>query len=131
MNPLIWKLKKALDNIINSDNFIIHVRTEMLGYHVVKALNVKKLPLNILVDIRGTTIEEIEYRLKYGKEKTLYLKYLKYLYQNYRAYTRNNIAFSAVSDSLKSYLTERGYNNYLSTSNIAEDLLLILQKKWN
>lgn len=112
-NPIIWRIKKALDNIINCDNFIIHARTEMLGYHVVKALKKKKLPLNILVDIRGTTIEEIEYRLKYGKEKTLYLKYLKYLYQKLPGfYTRNNIAFSAVSDSLKIYLTEKGYNNY-------------------
>jgi len=112
-NPIIWKIKKILDNIINDNNFIIHVRTEMLGYHVIKALKSNSLPLNILVDIRGTTIEEIDYRVENGKENVLYLKYLKYLYQKLPAfYSKNNIALSAVSESLKSYLLKNGYNNY-------------------
>jgi len=133
-NTINWKLKKAFSNIITDKNFILHVRTEMLGYYVINALNWNKQPLNVLIDIRGTTVEEIDYRLKYGKENNLYLNIIKSSYRKLpNFYHTNNVAISAVSKALKDYLIKNNFNENIEINPnvVAKNFCFDMSKRIN
>lgn len=113
INPLNYRISKVLAKIIYSDQFIIHTRTEIIGYFTINALKKLNLPLNLLVDFRGATKDEIEYRIN-NEKRSIYLELQKYLYPNIEKVLKNNsnIAISAVSNSLKNYL-----NKYINLKN--------------
>ena len=103
INPLNHRISKVLAKIIYSDQFIIHTRTEIIGYFTINALKTEPT-LNLLVDFRGATKDEIEYRIN-NEKRSIYLELQKYLYPNIEKVLKNNsnIAISAVSNSLKNY----------------------------
>ncbi len=115
-NPLQTKIKKVIQKLIIDNNFIIHVRTEMLGYFVINTLKCINKPLNVLIDIRGTTYEEIDYRMKLEKNKPIYSNiYFKLAKKSYKKlplfYAKNNVTISVVSEKLKEYLINNNFNN--------------------
>lgn len=94
---------KLFESIKLDKNFIIHTRIEFLGalsYNAYLKLNNTKP--NLLVDIRGSLIEEVQI---YG-EMNYFLKIVKLL--NYKSKIKkllNNVeAISVVSESLKIYV---------------------------
>jgi hypothetical protein len=117
-NPIYFRLSAQLKSIISSNNFIIHVRTESLGFHVVNSLRKNNLPLNVLCDVRGLTIEELDYRLKnITGIRTLYPKLMKLTYRKLiKFFNTNNISISAVSKELKKYLVQSGIDNYIEVN---------------
>jgi len=109
-NPLNNKIKRQLKKLINGNQFIIHTRTEIIGYYTINALKKLNLPLNLLIDVRGTTLEEIAFRIS-KDNKTLFLKTQKFLYRNIEKTISANrqILLSAVSPGLKNYLLNQKY----------------------
>ena len=96
-------IKNELKKLAINNDFIIHTRSEFLGYLTYKAylkLNSKKP--NILIDIRGSVIEETQI---YGKMNNL-LKFFKLLnYKNNIKEILNNINYiNTVSDELRNYV---------------------------
>lgn len=116
-NPLISKLSKIINGLTLTDRSCFHVRTELLGYFVIKALKKNNLKLNVLVDIRGTFIDELNYKIKNTKNiaisELIYSRIIGALYADLLKYYSKNtrVVFSAVSNKLKQYLIEYGFSN--------------------
>ena len=95
------KIRKQLDAITIDANTIIHVRGEIYGAMVVRYLKKKEKPLNLLVDIRGVNIEEIQ---EYYKRR-LILKFDKInRFKHAYSILRQDIPITVVSTALKNYL---------------------------
>lgn len=108
INPINSRISGILKKILNpNQQHIIHTRTEIIGYYTINALNKINKRLNVLIDFRGTTKEEINFRIDNGK-KSFYLILQKHLYTNILKVLKenSNIIFSSVSNGLKRYLIE-------------------------
>ena len=105
-NYFTYRAIKEKLNLINIDVYtIIHIRGETYGAMVAKYLKKKKKSLNLLVDIRGVSIEEIK---KYYKHN-LILKFDKINRTRHAFYIlKQDIPITVVSPALKEYLI----NNY-------------------
>lgn len=101
----ISSIEKTLKGIENINDYVIHVRNDLLSHYVYKALN--NLGLNsqkILADIRGAGLEQM---LEYSN-RNFFLKKLK-IYQRQRAFKsiEKNNHVSVVSNSLRKYVLKR------------------------
>jgi len=125
INPFYFRLKKLLKLVIKSDDFIIHIRTELVGYYAINILNNLKLPLNILIDVRGVFKEELEFRINEGHYNTIcnHQIILIFLYERiFNVFKKYKIYFSTVSITLKKYLIDKGVKSEISVnSNIANE----------
>lgn len=105
-NFLIRKsLKKTIRELkLDIKKCIFHIRGELIAYHLINSLpDIKE---NILVDIRGTSIEEVrEYYSKNSFQKKLKI----YNYKNALGLLNSFNKISVVSSSLKRYLI-KNYN---------------------
>lgn len=108
----IYSMAKVLRKLDELDSYVFHVRGEVPGYYLLKALKLLRIKKpRLLVDIRGASIEEISY---YSTLPEL-LKRLK-IYLNKKAMSylkRKEVRISAVSKSLKNYLLKRGFSDDL------------------
>jgi len=105
----IMSVRKALKRLnINSSNTIIHIRTEILGYFVLKAVNNLRIPVKILIDIRGDLYDEIVIYYK-----NIFIKLLKVLLLTKTHYylVKANVYISCVSEELKKFMISKySYN---------------------
>jgi glycosyltransferase involved in cell wall biosynthesis len=98
----IWMLKKAFKKNKNdySNKIVIHVRTEILGYYVLKALPFLNTE-NLLIDVRGALYPEIKIYYKWFIVRLLKIWLLN---NAHRCIRKRNVALSCVSNELKKYL---------------------------
>jgi hypothetical protein len=103
----IASLKKKLANIRNKDDYVFHIRNELICYYTYEAL--KKMgadKISIIADIRGAVYEEIS---EYYKGNII-LKELKLLHFARALKSLNNIGcITAVSESLKNHIISNSY----------------------
>lgn len=100
----IISLKNVIKNINGLQNFILHVRNEVLALYVKKAIKPFKINPKLLIDIRGAGYEQLK---EYGGISKLKLFIKKFhrdkVYENVKLI--GNI--SVVSESLKAYVINR------------------------
>jgi len=95
------EMKKILNNLqINFNEVIFHTRGELLAWNLSKIIN-KKYHKNILPDIRGVSIEEVNeyYKINFIFKRLKIFNY-KLALKNLNKYNK----ISVVSNSLKEYL---------------------------
>ena len=99
-----YSLKQGFKKIdLKAGNTIIHVRGDLYGALVARYLSREKLPLRLLVDIRGALSEEYQY---YIKNKWLKSNKQRNALNRY-AYLKKDIPITAVSSTLKEYLVSK------------------------
>ena len=86
-NKWIDSIYKAIREICNINDIVLHVRNEYTGYLVKKTMQKYHLDIPMLIDIRGLVYEELKYQIHFlnGKNKYKFLLqkwYFKKIYKN-------------------------------------------------
>ena len=120
--PIIGRLTtnsiyQALLKINNLENYIIHVRNDVLSHYVYKAVaRLGKTRIRIIADVRGAGFEQIR---EYSKRNVFMLK-LKEIQRKKVYKTLLKIKnVSAVSTALSSYVKDKAKTNRLNISVIS------------
>lgn len=112
-------------------DFFIHTRGELYGAYAKLFLQTNKLPMNLLVDIRGVSIEEVELYMHVNK----FLKKNKisnYLYAYSILKTQPEVNITVVSNTAKKYFVNKyGFNeNFICVHpNIAGEQFVYSEEK--
>ncbi|MDJ0645800.1 MAG: hypothetical protein QNJ57_07455 [Flavobacteriaceae bacterium] len=101
----VKSIKSQLRKIENIDQYVVHVRNDVLAHYVVKAFKSLNLGVHkIIADVRGAGLEQL---LEYSDKSKLFLT-LKRLQRNKVMQSLRSLkALTAVSVSLKNYLKEK------------------------
>lgn len=107
---------KAIKQVNNWENAILHVRSEHLGYLVKKIIIDKNLSNKIIIDIRGIAFEEIDFKI--SRNKGLRKLLLKQQYRYYHSFYKklfddracSQIAITSVSKAINDYI-RKNYPN--------------------
>lgn len=97
-------LKKAIQKLILTKDTVFHVRGEKYGSITTKILKSKQLHRNILVDIRGASIEE--YKQYYSFKGIRLNNKIRNTIKAYRTLKYNSISLTVVSEALKYHLVD-------------------------
>ena len=105
-------IKKALLTASCSQDTVIHVRGDLPGFIVKKAVESMNIFSPILVDMRAVVSEEMKYTLSlvpiYNKLQILLLKlYFESANRSLFVANKNNISISSVSPVINTYLTSK------------------------
>lgn len=118
-NPLINNICEIIKPYIESKSYVLHCRTELVGYYAVKSLKRLNARLNVIVDIRGTTLEEY----KYSTSDIFIIRIIRLmLLKNPLKLINNNneVVVSVVSQSLKNYISKYISNRIIVNPSISD-----------
>lgn len=108
-NKWIDSIYKAIREICNINDIVLHVRNEYTGYLVKKTMQKYHLDIPMLIDIRGLVYEELKYQIHFlnGKNKYKFLLqkwYFKKIYKNLFVKDNMRISISSVSPLINEYI---------------------------
>lgn len=101
----------ALKQVDGLENYILHVRSEYVGYIIKRVVKMYELDIPMLIDIRGVVYEELKYKIPLirGKRKLLSIIqkwHFKKCYNKLFCNDEMNIKLSSVSPLINEYIRE-------------------------
>lgn len=101
----------ALKQVDGLENYILHIRSEYVGYIIKRVVEMYELDIPMLIDIRGVVYEELKYKIPLirGKRKLLSIIqkwYFKKCYNKLFCNDEMNIKLSSVSPLINEYIRE-------------------------